>query len=344
MLGAVLPRGIRRWLIRTGVAGVVLLVLATVFLALEEGFSPGEALFDVLLLLIGDTSVLDVDELNLVTRYFVVAVGYSGILFLAIVLGVIVDYVLRIRLEALFGKRGHKMEDHVILCGFGRIGYRVWTHLHRMGQDVLVVERDENGDFVHFIDENKIPVKWADLRIEGILEQAGIDKARAVIACTDNDLTNLEIALDARALRPDIRVVLRMFDQQMATKIAEGFDIQVAFSTSALAAPAFAAAAIDRSVIASFEVGERTFIYCRFQMPEESKLAGKMVKDLRREYQVNAVSFETLDGSHVESPKPTTPIPGGVTVDLVGPFERIQQLKDDLGITAHLTTRTQQVD
>ena len=162
--------------------------------------------------------------------------------------------------------------------------------------------------------------------------KAGLESARALIACTDDDLTNVEIALDARDVRPDIRVVLRLFDERLAAKIQKGFDIQLAFSASSLAAPAFAAAAVDQSVKDSFYVGDRLYVHSRFFVPATSSLADISVWDLWGTYSVNTISFTDAGGEEHWDPSPATKVPEKVTISMVGPYERIKDLQVEHGI------------
>ena len=67
------------------------------------------------------------------------------------------------------------------------------------------------------------------------------ERARAIIVATNDDMANLEVAMDARRLNKNVRVLLRLFDQQIAQKIAGALAIDGAFSASALAAPIIAA-------------------------------------------------------------------------------------------------------
>ena len=137
------------------------------------------------------------------------------------------------------------MRNHVVLCGLGNIGFRVLEHLRKLGEIVIIVEKHEDGNFVKQAKAMKVPVVIGDIRFSSVLEDVNIVEAKCLIAATDDDLANLDAALTARAARDDIRVVLRMFDQELAEKVRDGFGIETAFSTSALAAPAFAMAAVD---------------------------------------------------------------------------------------------------
>ena len=86
-----------------------------------------------------------------------------------------------------------------------------------------------------------------------ILEQAGVRKAKAVIVTTSDDLTNLDIALAARDLNATARIVIRLFDETLARKVAGAFAMPT-ISTSQVAAPAFIAAATRPKVYQGFQL------------------------------------------------------------------------------------------
>ena len=86
-----------------------------------------------------------------------------------------------------------------------------------------------------------------------VLEQAGVRQARAVIITTSDDLTNLDAAITARDLNHDAKIVIRLFDETLATKVAGAFSMPT-ISTSQVAAPAFIAAATGRKIYQGFQL------------------------------------------------------------------------------------------
>ena len=101
------------------------------------------------------------------------------------------------------------------------------------------------------------------------------------MAATSDDLVNLAAALNARSVRPDLRVVVRLFDPDFAVRVQRGFGIRFTRSVSHLAAPAFAAAAIGSEVIATIPVGDRrVVIVARAEVAEGSALDGRSVGSL----------------------------------------------------------------
>jgi Trk K+ transport system NAD-binding subunit len=138
--------------------------------------------------------------------------------------------------------------NHVIVCGLGRVGLRVATHLIEAGYEVVVIQRNWQDAPVQRALRMNIPVIAGDATEAEILKQAGIHNARAVIAVVNNDLTNLEIAIASQTLEPQIRVVLRIFDDEIDKKLDAQLNNGVGFSTSHLAAPTLAAATLYRGI------------------------------------------------------------------------------------------------
>jgi len=174
--------------------------------------------------------------------------------------------------------------NHVVVCGVGKVGYRVILELQKFGKEIVAIEVNPSGRFVEKVQAMDIPILLADARRSETLHKAGTDKADAIIPCTNDELTNLDIALDARELNPDIRVVMRMFDHDFAKRIEKGFNIHYAFSTSAVSAPIFASAAIRENVEHSFYIGENLLHISQVSIQPNSELhhftIGKLEEDL----------------------------------------------------------------
>jgi len=185
-----------------------------------------------------------------------------------------------------------EMKNHVVLVGFGRLGYRTYGHLRRMHMHTVVIEAKADNRFLETARMDGTPVLIGDGRVDEVLREANVARAASIICCTNDDLANLEIGLDARAFNPDIRVVLRMFDQNMANKVRDGFNIHVAFSTAAMSAPAFAAAAADRSIKSSALVDGRLVVTSEIVISPQSCLAGRTLDYLLRQIPMNVVSHQ----------------------------------------------------
>lgn len=213
-------------------------------------------------------------------------------------LGVAADGITRFGV-ALFNRRERKeawqvaiastYRNHIVVCGLGRIGYRVVKELLTLGEEIVGIERNTEGRFLEAVYQMNVPVLLGDARQQEMLKKACVHKASAIVICTQDDLTNLDIALDARELKPDIKVVLRMFDAQLAEKVKRGFGIHTTFSTSALAAPAFAAAATRAQIDQSFYVDDVLMNVARTTVQARSALEGRTVAQTEKELDITIV-------------------------------------------------------
>lgn len=141
-----------------------------------------------------------------------------------------------------------RMKDHTIVCGLGHVGIRVVESLHELGTPVVAIERTKDDRFAERVTELGVPILYGDVRRDTLLIEAGVKNARAVVCATDDDLTNLEVAIDAKRYNPNIRVIVRIFDQRVAEKMRAALDVDETFSTSALSGPLVALQATEPGV------------------------------------------------------------------------------------------------
>jgi voltage-gated potassium channel len=100
-----------------------------------------------------------------------------------------------------------KLDNHYLICGFGRVGQQIARDLAAEGVDFVVV--DDNPEMRAHADDMDVLIIEGKSSDDEILQEAGIERARAVIACMDSDAENIFTTLTARELRPDIQIVAR---------------------------------------------------------------------------------------------------------------------------------------
>lgn len=147
-----------------------------------------------------------------------------------------------------------QMRGHIVVCGLGHVGYRVVEELRRLGEEIVGLEINEEGSFIEAVRAWGIPVYIGDARRDELLVACAVARAKAVVCATSNDLANLEIALDSKRMNPDVRVVMRMFDQRLAGKVGGALELDESFSTSALAAPLIAIQSSHAGVRSAYRV------------------------------------------------------------------------------------------
>ena len=171
------------------------------------------------------------------------------------------------------------IEGGVVLCGLGRIGQGIFSLLHRLGEPVTVISLQPCPEGVVATFPPGVRVLIGDARNEQLLAQAGIIKAKALIAATDDDLTNVTIALHARNVAPAVPVVARLFDQDLAKRLEQILGLRRGFSASALAAPAFVAASMGDTIRTLFELSGETWTVEEVVVSQGSPWVGKSIRD-----------------------------------------------------------------
>jgi Trk K+ transport system NAD-binding subunit len=246
---------------RFWVLGVVLALItlgAGIVFATAAGTSPTDALYAVVAGFFGAVSE-DVASTPAL-KVFAVGLTLVGAAALALFYGLIADVLLSARVRDLMGPTTADARDHIIVVGLGTIGFRVARALRERGLTVAAAERQAEGRFVESARELGIPVVVGDAADPALLRTLRIDRAQALVAATDQDAANLAIALHARGLRDDLRIVVRLFDPDLADRLGAAIGEFRSRSVSALAAPAFAAAALSRRVEAVIPVSNRRVV------------------------------------------------------------------------------------
>lgn len=186
-------------------------------------------------------------------------------------------------------------KDHTIVCGLGKISARVVRWILDMDEEVVVIESNPNNIFIDEMRRWGVPVIIGDASRPEILQDVAVADAESIVPCTNDDLINLSIALEARRQVPNIKVVLRMVDVQMAENVRTGFNIHTAFSIPEISAPAFAAAATRAPLDYAFAYGdeiERSLLtITKFTMIEKSVLNGYTVQQLEDEFNVAVIAY-----------------------------------------------------
>jgi len=239
--------------------GAVLLVttiVSSIILAIFANTDPVSAIYNAISAFFGgvaDQTVASTPGL----KVFVIVLTLFGAAALAMFFGVIADTVLSARISNILGPQPTDAKDHVIVVGLGTIGYRIALLLRQRGIPVVIAEKDLESRFVDSARSQRIPVVGTDARTPQALKKLRVDYARALLAVTEDDASNLATAMHARGARPDMRIVLRLFDPDLAAQLDKALGDYNSRSVSALAAPAFAAAAVGRQVLASIPLNAK---------------------------------------------------------------------------------------
>lgn len=180
---------------------------------------------------------------------------------------------------------------HIIVFGAGHVGLRVIRELVHLGFDVVVIDNDPDPGVDEDLKRLDVPLIMADGRVAITLEKAGICEADSFIACTGNDHINLEVVMKARDMNPDLRIVLRAWDTGFANQVERFMNVQSVLSSSDLAAPAFAGAAVGIEITQTLKVNGTEYSMVRLTVKAGSFMDGETVGKLQQENNMDIVLF-----------------------------------------------------
>ncbi len=219
--------------------------------------------------------------------------------------------------------------NHTVLVGLGHLGYRVVQQLHDMKEHVVVIEQNPSVDLIAAVQRMRIPIIQDDATRPAALDGAGIARARTIILCTQNDSLNLQIALKARKLNPEIRVVIRIFDEDFAASLREQFGFS-ALSGTGMAAPVFAAAAAGADVTNPISVEGQQLSLARLVVQPDAVFAGQSVGYVEDNYHLSMVLVRHDHQTEMHPTDRTLLHVGDVLAVLGGP-EQLNNLMHDNG-------------
>jgi voltage-gated potassium channel len=255
-------------------------------------------------------------------------IAYAGAVIVESIAGGLLTGVLAERRRE---KAIHRMRDHYIICGYGRVGRRVAEEFRAAGVPYVVLD---------FSDQAKAAAaEHGDLLIEGRgtededLLRAGLDHARGLVASADSDADNLYITLSARSVRPDLIIVARASDEDAEKKLRlAGADRVVLPYASA--GRTIANLVLKPQVSAFLDVVMTAtgpdLQLAEIEIDRTCPQAGRTIRDLRVRHETGAiiVALRKPDGTFDTTPEPDVRIEAGDVLIGVGSPDEIRRLED----------------
>lgn len=314
------------------IAFTVLLLLGALWLMFfypEKRLDLGEAVYATLMLVFLNPTIDFPQSTFARPVFFVVPIVGVVIFTEAIIRFGIMLFAKSYREEEWQRVMASTYRNHTVIVGIGRVGYRVAEELSSAGLAIVavtLVNDEESAYLVRKLREKGIPVIVDDARRTEVLRDARIGHARCLLICTGNDLTNLEVALTARELNPNLRIVVRLFSDALAEQAQKSMGVQFALSTSAIAAPAMVAAAISQTIVHAFYVGEHLFHVTEVNLDKTSSLKGLTIGEVERNHSVSVILLRRSNGELLHHPPADLMLQSDDTLVLIGTPEQIASL------------------
>jgi voltage-gated potassium channel len=319
----------RRVRIALGALGLVLVIGTVGYLAL--GFHLLDAVFQTIstITTVGFTSPHPLDAGDKAFTIFLILGGVGTTLYaFSAVLELLVDGHMRSRVRRRRVDRAiERMNRHVIVCGWGRVGSEVARFLVNAGWEVVVVDRDPErlADVLY-------PTVLGDVTDDDVLRRAGIERAATLVAALDTDADNLYLTVAGKSLRSDLQIIARARSQSSELKLTRagadrvvnpqqlGGDRMASFVTQPHVVDFVDVVMHDGSLL--FRLGETV-------IAADSSLAGQSLRSthLRDETGALVLAIRRPDGGFVTNPTPEESLLAGDVLISVGTDDQLRALE-----------------
>jgi voltage-gated potassium channel len=263
-----------------------------------EPFGPAEQVFTIVVILCGVGTVL-----------YTFTLGVQ-----LVVEGQVGEYVGRRRMDRQIAG----MNDHVIVCGWGRVGRAVAHDVKVSGRDVVVIDADRDR-----VANIRFPTVVADATLDDTLRAAGISRAGTLVAALSGDAENLFVTLSGRALNAGLFIVARARQDDSIGKLTQAGADRVV-NPQELGAARIASFIVQPHVAEFVDVvmHERSLAFRMQEIPIRlgSRLAGATLRsaDLRERSRVLVLALRRTDGTFVTNPDPDMLLEPGHVLIAVG--------------------------
>jgi voltage-gated potassium channel len=260
----------------------------------------------------------------------------AGVAIFAYVAGTIVELIARGVLTGAWGERRRRrvidrMRDHYIICGYGRVGRRVAQEFRKVGADFVVL--DFNEEVLEIAREHGVNHIEGSGTNDDDLAAAGLERARGLVAASDSDVDNLYITLSARAVRPDLQIVARASNEDVALKLGRGGADRVV-QPYTTAGEEMAKLMLKPQVAAFLEMvtahGGPDLSFEEIEVTPTCPQAGRTIRELRVRSETGAliVALRKRDGTFDTTPDPDALLEAGDVMIAMGTEPELRALEE----------------
>jgi voltage-gated potassium channel len=200
---------------------VVIITLATLGYTQIEHWRLLDALYMITITL-ATVGFKEVGPMSDVARIMTMALIIFGVGTVGYTVGQLVEMTVNGEIADYRGKRRmyrkmKELKDHYIICGYGRVGHQVTLEFD--AEKVPYVVIDSKAETAKELDSKGTPYIIGDMSQDDLLESAGIERAKGLVACADSDTSNVFVTLSARVLNPKIFIIARASNLATETKL-----------------------------------------------------------------------------------------------------------------------------
>lgn len=302
-------------------------------------FIEGWPLFDAFYMTVITISTVgygEIHPLSTAGRLLAVIIISTGIMVGGYTIGTFLRLLIEGELRKTFGRRKVEksishLKNHVIICGYGRIGRLMSQELRTHGKDFVVIERTPEA--IIQMEEDRVLYLPLDATLDDSLMKAGIMTAQAIVPAVGDDADNIYITLTARGLRPDIFILARASDEKNEVKLKRAGATRVV-SPYLIGGKRMAHVLIRPTVIDFIDIavmeGNMGLQMEEIKVMEKSTLVGKNLveSNLRRDYGVIIVLIKKFNGDMIFNPQSSERLDANDLLVVLGKKEDMKRMRE----------------
>jgi voltage-gated potassium channel len=278
----------------------------------------------------------DIVPIHPAGRLFTVVLVFCGVSYVMYLFGKITESMVEGGLRRIVERRKmHKkiarLKDHYIVCGFGRIGMEICSILKENNRPFVVIERDK--EVVREVESLGYIELMGEASDDDVLLDAGIQRAKGLIAVVSSDADNLYITLTARGLNPDLFILTRSSGVQGVARKLKRAGASRVISPYSIGARRMAQLVVRPTVMdfidLAMQAGELGLRMEELVISENASIAGKTLVEsgLRKQYDIIVVAIKRGDEPMFFNPKPDTRLHAGDILIVLGDSDHIASLE-----------------
>lgn len=315
-------------LVRAGVLLFLLVVVGTVGYMIIEGWSISDSLF-MIIITITTIGYGEVKPLTDEGRLFTIVLITVGVLTATYAVRATIETLTSTTfLEQIRNRRTirilNQVRDHTIICGYGRMGSALADELLARQSPIVIIDAD--SEMVEDGQQKGIPAVEGSASDEEILDQAGIARAKSLVAATRTDAENVFIVLTARGLNPSLEIFARSNARSSIAKLEKaGADIVISpyDITGQRIAHMLTKPNVTRFLDGFLQFGDQQMALEEFVITEESAVASLTLREAQLGVAVLAID---LPGQMVFThPKAETRLEPGAAIVVMGTYDALRQ-------------------
>lgn len=231
-------------------------------------------------------SIEPLEEIPEWLQLFSLILTLAGTAFVGILYALLTQSLLSAKFQFTSKRPSIPTENHIVIIGFGRIGQKIAYQLKELKQSLLAISFNTNIDTSL---ESNFPLIIGNL--QDSLKQANLQKAKSVVIVTDNDITNLEVALMTQNFNPHLNLVIRTNGDSFTNNLHQLLPQSHVFSAYQLAAEVFTGAAFGENILQIYRCNQQTILLTEYGVEQGDTLNDLLLGEVAYGYGVIPIFY-----------------------------------------------------